>query len=73
MAYTMFYMDPDVHVTVDRVYDETHNDEYMIANYGGLYALNSLHGKVINLREVNAIKIKESFGISRDLLLQEQD
>jgi len=67
MAYNMHYMDPDVKVTLDRVRDHTYGDEYMIANFGGLYALNSLHGKIIN-PSVDSLETRESWDIQRALL-----
>lgn len=68
MSYNMHYMNRDVLVTLDRVYDHHFNDEYTIANYGGKYALNSLHGQVINLQEVDSLEIRESWDIQRTLL-----
>ena len=72
MAYNMHYMEERVFVTVDRVYDHTFNDEYLIANYGGKYALNSLHGRVINIQEADGLEIKESWSIQDILKNQEK-
>jgi len=68
MAYNMHYMDQDVKVTLDRVIDDTFGDEYMIANFGGKYALNSQHGRVIALHDVDSLDIRESWDIQRSLL-----
>ena len=68
MAYNMHYMDPNVYVTLDRVYDHHFNDEYTIANFGGKYALNSQHGKIIRPHEVDSLEIRESWDIQATLL-----
>lgn len=68
MAYNMHYMDQDTYVTLDRVYDHVFGDEYMIANRGGKYALNSLHGQVINLQSVDCLETRETWDISRSLI-----
>lgn len=67
MAYNMHYMDPRVKVTLDRVRDHAFGDEYMIANFGGLYALNSLHGKIIS-PSVDSLETRESWDIQATLL-----
>ena len=71
MAYNIHYMDRDVYVTLDRVRDHLYNDEYMIANFGNKYALNSLHGQVVELQAVDSLEIRESFDI-RSLLITNQ-
>lgn len=63
MAYNIHYMDRDVLVTADRVKDHILNDEYMVATYGGTYALNSPHGTIINLHDVDGLEIRESWDI----------
>jgi hypothetical protein len=68
MAYNMHYMEPRVAVTLDRVYDHHFNDEYMIANFGGKYGLNSQHSPVIKLQDVGSLEIRESWDIQRTLL-----
>lgn len=68
MAYNMHYMEPRVAVTLDRVYDHHFNDEYMIANFGGKYGLNSQHSPVIKLQDVDSLEIRESWDIQRTLL-----
>ena len=60
MAYNIHYMDTKVHVTLDRVRDHLYNDEYMIANFGGKYALNSQYAQVINLQNVESLEVRES-------------
>ncbi len=67
MAYNMHYMDTNVKITLDRVHDLTFNDEYMIANFGDKYALNSLHGQIID-PHVDSLDIRESWDIQRSLL-----
>jgi len=68
MAYNMHYIDQDVRITLDRVYDHEFNDEYMIANYGDKYALNSLHGPVIKLHSVDSLEKRESWDIKQALM-----
>lgn len=72
MAYNIHYMDSDIEVTLARAYDTTYNDEYMIAIYDGEFALNSLHGSVINLHDVDSFDIRESWNI-QEHILQNQD
>jgi hypothetical protein len=68
MAYTMYYIDDSLNITVDRVRDQLYGDEYMIANIDGHYALNSPHAPVTNLHSVESLEIRESFEI-RELIL----
>ena len=63
MAYNMHYLDTDAHITVDRVYDEKFGDEYLLANYNNQYALNTPYEHVLNLQNVDALKVKESWDI----------
>jgi len=63
MAYNMYYMDNSVNITLDRVRDLTYNDEYMIANFDGKYALNSMQRNVIDLNDVDFLEIRESWDI----------
>lgn len=72
MAYNMHYMDQDVKVTLDRVHDHTFNDEYMVANFGNKYALNSLHAQIVDLQSVDALEIRESWDIQAYLLQNQQ-
>jgi hypothetical protein len=68
MAYTMYYMDPNAHVTVERVYDQTHNDEYFMATFNGQYGLNTPYSPVLDLKSVDSIISKESHCISSEFL-----
>ena len=63
MAYNMHYLDTGAHITVDRVYDEKFGDEYLLANYNNQYALNTPYEHVLNLQNVDALKVKESWDI----------
>jgi hypothetical protein len=71
MAYNIHYLDKDVNVTLARVRDHVNNDEYMIATYGGRYALNTLHAQVVDLHSVEYLEVRESFPI-RSYLLHNQ-
>lgn len=68
MAYNLHYLDSDTNVTVDLVRDHKHHDEYMIANFGGKYALNSLQAPIIFLQEIDYLEIRQSTDIRAYLL-----
>jgi hypothetical protein len=71
MAYNMHYMDSSIDINVSRVRDTLYNDEYILATFAGKYALNSLHGRIINLQNVDSFKVQESYDI-RDILYSHQ-
>jgi hypothetical protein len=67
MAYNIHYIDPKADVAVHRVHDHQYGDEYMIATWGSL-AVNSQHGQIVDLHDVESIEIRESFLIDLCLL-----
>lgn len=62
-AYAMYYLDQDLDITINRVYDHKTNDEYMLAIFNGKYGLNSPHKSIINVHESDFIEIKDSWKI----------
>ena len=72
MAYSMSYMDSDVNVTLDRVRDHRHGDEYMVANYGNKYTISSLHAPIIEFHSVETLEICESIPILSHILPNQQ-
>lgn len=67
MAYNIHYIDRDAKVTLNRVRDHLHHDEYMIAVYNDEFLLNSSHGSVINVHDVDCLEIRESWDIQAAL------
>jgi hypothetical protein len=62
MAYNIHYIS-DKNVVLNRVRDHTHNDEYMIATFNNEFILNSLHGQVVNVHDVDCLEIRETWDI----------
>ena len=73
MAYNMYYLDESAAVRVSRVRDTKYNDEYIIAIWNEEFVLNSLHGNVVKLQDVEQhFDIRESWTI-QDIANEKQN
>lgn len=72
MAYNAYYMCPELSVTVDLVYDQKDHDEYLMTAIENEFFMNTLQGSVVSLRDVDHIKIQESWPVKAVLTKQEK-
>lgn len=69
MAYTIHYIDPTTAVTLARVRNKDHSDQYMVAIWNDRFVINTPHTRLVDLKSDDIFDIEESWLVQDGALL----